>query len=353
MMTKVLTIESLTAFFSADGQLFKKDLKQLNFIVQKVNFPSSKNRVMIYDTKSFKPESIDNPELLRKILDVLPLPVFYRDIRGTYLMCNSSFEKFIGRSSEQILGKTVYEVHSRETADLYSQRDNELAELPGDQVYEAKARHKDGTVHDVIINKAVIRGNEGQLIGIVGSIFDITDRKKAERKLEHAKESMIISSHMLQKIRAGIIIMDQDFKVIDSNESFAQLMGEETSDLFETIPGLKGADVKVLVPEVIFKMIASIMSSGENELERDLKYQNKLLHVSVVTIYKNRVVGAVIRDMSAPMLVRDEIISRAERVNKKNIETVQKIAFLLGENAAQTEELLYSIIQSYRYDDDE
>ena len=33
-------------------------------------------------------------------------------------------------------------------------------------------------------------------------------------------------------------------------------------------------------------------------------------------------------------------------------ETVQKIAYLLGENAAETEELLNSIIQSYRYEDD-
>ena len=57
--------------------------------------------------------------------------------------------------------------------------------------------------------------------------------------------------------------------------------------------------------------------------------------------------------MSAPMLVRDEIISRAQRIKKQNIETVQKIAHLLGENASETEELLNSIIESYRYDDDE
>jgi len=73
----------------------------------------------------------------------------------------------------------------------------------------------------------------------------------------------------------------------------------------------------------------------------------------VVTLYQNKVVGAVIRDMSAPLLVRDEIINRAQRIKKQNIETVQKIAFLLGENAAETEELLNSIIESYRYGDDE
>ena len=100
-------------------------------------------------------------------------------------------------------------------------------------------------------------------------------------------------------------------------------------------------------------MLSSILSSGEDILERDIKFQNKLLHISVVTLYKNKVVGAVIRDMSAPLLVRDEIINRAQRIKIQNIKTVQKIAYLLGENVAETEELLNSIIESYRYGDDE
>ena len=191
------------------------------------------------------------------------------------------------------------------------------------------------------------------MIGIVGSIFDITDRKKAERKLEKAREASVIASVMMHKIRAGIVIVDSNFKVIDSNEGFARLFGEELEELYETIPGLQGADLQELIPEVVFKMFSSLMSSGESMLERDLKIQNHLLHISMITIYKNRVVGALIRDLSAPLLVREEIISRAQRVNKQNLETVKKIAFLLGENAAQTEELINSIIQSYQYGEDE
>jgi hypothetical protein len=112
---------------------------------------------------------------------------------------------------------------------------------------------------------------------------------------------------------------------------------------------LKGADVKVLVPEVIYKMLSSIMQTGEDLLERDISYHDRLLHVSVVTLYKQKVVGAVIRDMSSPLLVRDEIIHRAQRIKEQNINTVQRIAYLLGENAAETEELLNSIIESHRY----
>lgn len=308
---------------------------------------------MIYEEKRSRNSFVEDPALYQQIIDALAIPVFYRDQQGIFQTCNTAFEKFIGIPMDQLTGKTVFEVQPQDLAEVYSRRDNDLQESPGDQVYETKIRISDGSVRDVVIQKALLKNPAGENIGIVGSIFDVTERRKQEQKLERAKESMIISSHMLHKIRAGIIIVNSDFKVIDSNESFAQMMGDDIVELYDTIPGLRGADVTELVPDVIFKMIANILSTGENNLERDVKHKNKLLHISVVTIYKQRVVGALIRDMSAPVLVRDEIISRAQRVNKKNIETVQKIAYLLGENAAQTEELINSIIESYRYSDEE
>jgi PAS domain S-box-containing protein len=307
---------------------------------------------MIYDKESFLTGDIDNPEIHKKIIDSLPVPIFYRDLNGVYQMCNKAHEKFTGKLKEEIIGKSLYEIHPKETADIYSHRDKELLDNPHDQVYETQIKHNNGNTYNVLINKAVIRDN-GNIIGIVGSINDITELKKTEKHLEKAQESMKASSYMLKKIRAGIVMVDHKFKVVDSNESFARFMGDEAIELFETIPGLIGADVKGIVPEVVFKMLSSIMSSGEELLERDLKFQNKRIHVSVITLYKNHIVGAVFRDMSAPILVRDEIINRALRINKQNIDTVQKIAFLLGENAAETEELLNSIIESHRYGDDE
>ncbi|MBV5315431.1 MAG: PAS domain S-box protein [Prolixibacteraceae bacterium] len=308
---------------------------------------------MIYEEKSFNQDFIDDPQLHQKVIDALPIPIFYRDLTGVYRACNLAQEKLIGLPKSQIIGKTVFDIQPFEIAEIYAQRDQELLDSPGDQSYEAKFRDAAGTLRDVVFNKAVIRNELNEITGIVGSIFDITERKKAERKLEKAREATVIASAMMQKIRAGIIIIDSDFKVIDSNEGFARLFGPEMEELYETIPGLHGADLKELVPDVIYKMFSSTLVSGENMIERDLKIQNKLLHVSVITIYKHRVVGALLRDMSAPSLVREEIISRAQRVNRQNLETVQKIAFLLGDNASLTEELLNSIIESYKYGEDE
>jgi PAS domain S-box-containing protein len=308
---------------------------------------------MIYEEQSFNQDFIDDPDLHQKIIDALPIPIFYRDLKGIYKACNLAQEKLLGLPKEMIIGKTVFDIQPTEIAEMYAQRDQELLDSPGDQSYEAKFRDAAGLLRDVVFNKAVIRNNQGEIMGIVGSVFDITERKKAERKLEKAREATVIAGAMMHKIRAGIIIVDSELKVIDSNEAFARVFGTEIEELYETIPGLHGADLKVLVPDIIYKMFSSTLLSGENMAERDLKIQNKLLHISVITIYKHRVVGALIRDMSAPSLVREEIISRAQRVNRKNLDTVQKIAFLLGDNASQTEELLNSIIEAYKYGDDE
>ena len=308
---------------------------------------------MIYEENLTNQGFIDDPELHQKIIDALPIPIFYRDLKGIYVACNLAQEKLLGLAKSQIIGKTVFDIQPDEIAVIYAQRDQELLDSPGDQNYDAKFRDASGILHDVVFNKAVIRNAKNEIIGIVGSIFDINERKKAERKLEKAREATVIASAMMHKIRAGIIIIDSEFKVIDSNEAFAKLFGTEIEELYETIPGLHGADLKELVPDVIFKMFTTTMISGENAIERDLRIQNKLLHVSVITIYKHRVVGALLRDMSAPSLVREEIISRAQRVNRQNLETVQKIAFLLGDNASMTEEMLNSIIESYKYGEDD
>lgn len=308
---------------------------------------------MIYEEEPAYQGFIEDPELNQKIIDALPIPIFYRDLKGVYMACNLAQEKLLGMAKSQIIGKTVFDIQPYEIAEIYAQRDQELLDSPGDQIYEAKFRDASGILHDVVFNKAVIRNNQDEITGIVGSIFDITERKKAEKKLEKAREATVIATAMMHKIRAGIIIVDSDFKVVDSNEAFAKLFGAEIEELYETIPGLHGADLKELVPEVIYKMFSTTMVSGENAIERDLRIQNRLLHVSVITIYKHRVVGALLRDMSAPSLVREEIISRAQRVNRHNLETVQKIAFLLGDNASMTEEMLNSIIESYKYGEEE
>ena len=69
-------------------------------------------------------------------------------------------------------------------------------------------------------------------------------------------------------------------------------------------------------------------------------------------IEKNKIVGAVIRDMSAPEVQKEEVVKRLTEVIDKNLSLVQQIGFIMGEGASETERMLSSIIESYKLKQD-
>jgi hypothetical protein len=125
-------------------------------------------------------------------------------------------------------------------------------------------------------------------------------------------------------------------------------LGEEADAINEIIPGLVGADLKTLLPFNVYNLFNHVFSTHENILDRDIHINEKLLNLSVFTIRKNKIVGAVFRDMYAPEVRKEEVIKRVTEVIDKNLAMVQKIGFLLGEGASETEQMLNSIIELYK-----
>jgi hypothetical protein len=91
-----------------------------------------------------------------------------------------------------------------------------------------------------------------------------------------------------------------------------------------------------------------VLQNGEEIQNRDITLNNRVYNLSVFTIQKGRIIGAVIRDMQAPDIRKEEVVKRISDVIDKNLEMVQKIGFLLGEGAAETEQMLNSIIEFYK-----
>jgi len=140
--------------------------------------------------------------------------------------------------------------------------------------------------------------------------------------------------------------VDKDLKVLESNNHFIDMLGEDAREIAELVPGLKGAELTSLLP--FHRLFSSVLKSGQDVLNRDSPYGNSILNVSVFTIKKNQVVGGIIRDLITPEVRREEVITRARNVIRENLETVQQIAFLLGESASKTEKTLNSIIQAQK-----
>ncbi len=172
--------------------------------------------------------------------------------------------------------------------------------------------------------------------------------EQAMREKDAAQDASDTMNSMLNKLPNGVVIVDNDLKILQSNERFLEIIGEDAKTIAEIIPGLRGADLKTLLPFNVYNIFSFVLRENESVISRDVQLEDRMFNISIFPIRQNRIAGAVIRDLFSPEVQREEVINRVSDVIDKNLEMVQKIGFLLGEGASDTEKMLNSIVESFR-----
>ncbi|MBN1414782.1 MAG: 4Fe-4S binding protein [Bacteroidales bacterium] len=157
-----------------------------------------------------------------------------------------------------------------------------------------------------------------------------------------------LTDAMLEKLRAGVVFVDNKLKIIKANATFSSILGEEAEEIYTVIPGLVNADLNKLIPPNFINLFSYVLNDNENIENRDINVGGNLLNVSIFPIVNGKIAGGIIRDMRAPEVQRAEVINRITDVIDRNLEMVQKIGFLLGEGATDIERMLNSIIEFYK-----
>ncbi|MDR2010549.1 MAG: 4Fe-4S binding protein [Bacteroidales bacterium] len=176
--------------------------------------------------------------------------------------------------------------------------------------------------------------------------------QKIRKEHEDAKESITLIKAILAKIPSGVVIVDDKLKIIQSNQKFIDLIGQDAKEINDIIPGLIGADVKTLLPHSVYNIFSYISSKNKEVDNKDIEFNDKLISITAFPIKRDRIFGAVFRDMYQPEVRKDELIERINDVIEKNLGMVQQIGFLLGEGASETERMLNSIISSFEKSND-
>ncbi|MCK9391350.1 MAG: PAS domain S-box protein [Syntrophales bacterium] len=174
-------------------------------------------------------EVIKNNMMFQQVLmDAVPSPIFHKDAAGVYIGGNKAFERYLGLSPEQFIGKTVYDLSPVDLAEIYDKADRELLNNPGVQTYEASVVYADGTRRNVVFNKASFTNAEGKIAGLIGVILDITERKKAEEALRDSEHRL---HTLVQTIPDLIWMKDKDGVYLSCNTMFERFFGAKEADI--------------------------------------------------------------------------------------------------------------------------
>lgn len=148
---------------------------------------------------------------------------------------------------------------------------------------------------------------------------------------------------LIHKMPSAVVIVDSDLRILECNNAFVAIINHlhPVASPLE----LEGLSLIDLLP--FHNLFASVLKNDMDILDRDIRFVDTILHLSIFTIEPHAVVGAILQDITRPAVQKEQVIRRAREVIQKNLATVQKIAYLLGENAAESEVTLNSIIESF------
>ncbi|MDC7231574.1 MAG: [Fe-Fe] hydrogenase large subunit C-terminal domain-containing protein [Sphaerochaetaceae bacterium] len=160
------------------------------------------------------------------------------------------------------------------------------------------------------------------------------------------KEAQSKMDVLLRTIPVGVVIVDDQLQIVDCNSNFLKLFGDIDFPLEPSQLNLVfGLPVKRFVP--FYEKFNNQFTSPSVQQYR-LHYKDTFLKVTFFSVEKQHLVGALFEDITTPTVRRETVVKKAEDVIQRSLETVQQIASLLGENAAETEIMLNSLIDAFK-----
>lgn len=153
------------------------------------------------------------------------------------------------------------------------------------------------------------------------------------------------ANKLIKTMPSAVIIVNRLLKIIECNRNFAALAGGDVEEIYNVCEGLSGADIDMIMP--LSDMFRQVLDSGDDIIGRSVRIKGRILQCSLFSIEKGSIVGGILNDITEPILKKDEITKRTRKVIHENLKTAQKIAYLLGENAAETELALTSIVDAF------
>ncbi|MGE4268042.1 MAG: EAL domain-containing protein [Deferribacterales bacterium] len=146
--------------------------------------PDKKTLLIEFSDISEEEKLKNRLSFLQSMMDSIPNPIFYKSPDGKYIGCNKMFERYVGVSKDELAGKTVRDITPHDWKFQCARTDMQIVGTGKLKPYETIITMPDGGNRNVIFSKALLKNSEGKPEAIVGTIQDITERKKAEDKIQ-------------------------------------------------------------------------------------------------------------------------------------------------------------------------
>ncbi len=167
--------------------------------------------------------------LYHALVETLPLSVFRKDLEGRFTFANSRYCEMEGRTLDQIIGRTDYDLHPRELAEKYRADDQRIMAAGQPQNFVEEHQPITGEKTYVQVFKAPLYNADGQVCGLQGMFWDISDLKRTDAALAQRARELAALYETALEISAQV---DLDHLLHAIVQRTADLLGARMGGLY-------------------------------------------------------------------------------------------------------------------------
>jgi PAS domain S-box-containing protein len=196
-------------------------------------------------------------ELLQAIINAAPLAIDMVDTDANIRLSSPAAEQLFGWKADEVIGKPLPFVPEELRSEVEEQIRNELL---GNSHYglETRRKRKDGSLVDVQLWTSPLHDSEGEIIGSVGILSDITERKRAEQQIQTLNAELLLAyDETLEGWARALDLRDNNtedhsIRVMDLTMDLARALGIADLDLIHVRRGALLHDIgKMGIPDAI------------------------------------------------------------------------------------------------------
>ncbi|HEX5363458.1 MAG TPA: PAS domain S-box protein [Gallionella sp.] len=240
-------------------------------------------------------------KFIQTLIDALPHPVYFKDCDGHYQRVNHAFEEFFGLKVGEGIGKTAFDVFPEDVASMLKVADKHLLKHGGAEMIEYTVTGRDGKLRNIMSHKAAYLNEHGEVSGIIGSHFDISERKRVEAALAENEARL---RELTSTVGEGIYVVNAEQLITFANPAAVNLLGWSEQELLGrnvhslfNCPGYANTGEPDTEPCCMAELIRKLPRTVRNENESFLRKDGTPFPVSVIAspiIREDRYAGAVV-----------------------------------------------------------
>jgi PAS domain S-box-containing protein len=142
----------------------------------------------------------------RTLLENLPQKIFHKDTDSTYVSCNENYAKDFGITPDQIKGKTDYDLFAKELAKRYVEADRNI--IKSGKIMDIEEKYLvDGQEEWVQTIKTPIKDRKGNVTGVLGVFWNITERKRSQDALRRREIELQFKKNSLEEANTALRVL--------------------------------------------------------------------------------------------------------------------------------------------------